>query len=482
MATDYKHGAYALRGATIAPNAAQSGTIACYIGTAPVHLLRNADECVNTPIAVANYGQAVSALGYSDNWESYTLCEAMRVHLNNPLGSIAPIYLINVLDPAKHRKTGQKTESVTFRGGVARFKSDTIILDTLAIANKAEGVDYSVSYDFSAGEVVLKSASLENASVTFNEVDASKVTAADIIGTTNDGDGIYSGIGALPLIWIRDGKFATLLAAPGWSHVPSVRNALVTAAQGVNGHWRSYSFTDIPLDSVTTIAAAKQWKSDNAYNSDRETPCWPMGIDNEGRVYHLSTMSVWAQQSTNAAHDGVPFETASNKQVPLIRQYFGKDVTRAGYDKETANALNEVGIRTLVPDRGKMVLWGGHTGAYTFGNTTDAAQIFDTNTMMTNHIINSFQLEWGDRTDKPMTLQLKDEILNREQDKLDGYVAMGALIGSPVVEFIPSENKTLDIMNGDFRFTHLITPTPQMKSVTATVSYTADGFSVYTQE
>ena len=45
---------------------------------------------------------------------------------------------------------------------------------------------------------------------------------------------------------------------------------------------------------------------------------------------------------------------------------------------------------------------------------------------------------------------LRDEIINREQEKLDAYASIGALIGSPTVEFLESDNTTTDMMNGDF--------------------------------
>ncbi len=71
---------------------------------------------------------------------------------------------------------------------------------------------------------------------------------------------------------------------------------------------------------------------------------------------------------------------------------------------------------------------------------------------MLMHITNSFQREWSPKIDEPMTRALKDQIINREQEKLDGYVSMGALIGEPKILFLESENSTTDIMNGDFRW------------------------------
>ena len=65
-------------------------------------------------------------------------------------------------------------------------------------------------------------------------------------------------------------------------------------------------------------------------------------------------------------------------------------------------------------------------------------------------IINSFQAEWGTVIDEPMTLSLAETIRNREQEKVDGLKAMGALIGDPVVEFIETENPIDNLVQGDF--------------------------------
>ena len=77
---------------------------------------------------------------------------------------------------------------------------------------------------------------------------------------------------------------------------------------------------------------------------------------------------------------------------------------------------------------GEWVLWGDHTAAYTYGADVDPRAIFDVSMRMLMHITNDFQREWSPRIDEPMTRALKDEIINREQEKLDGYVSMGALL------------------------------------------------------
>ena len=168
-----------------------------------------------------------------------------------------------------------------------------------------------------------------------------------------------------------------------------------------------------------------------------------------------------------------------DKAIPVIKQYFGANANNRGFDQQTGKELTQNGISTAVAWGGEWVLWGDHTAAYTYGADVDPRAIFDVSMRMLMHITNSFQREWSPEIDEPMTRALKDRIINREQEKLDGYVSMGALLGEPVILFLESENSTTDVMNGDFRWDIAVTPTPPLKSASVYVAYTDAGFSVY---
>lgn len=483
MANSYLHGAYGTIGATQAQNALQAGTVAAYFGTAPIHLVRGfADKnLVNRPVKLTNFAQATAAIGHSEDWQKFTLCEVVTAHFNNPTtGAIGPIYVFNVFDPAKHRQSQQTTQSLTFTNGSATFADSDIILDTFAIADKAEGVDYSLAYNPATATVTVRDLknSMETVQATYYKADLQAVTAADVVGAANPNTGEYSGIAALPLLYTQEAQVATILAAPGWSHTPAVRNALVAATQKMNGKFYAFAYTDIEADAAEDFESVISNKDTNGYNSKFEKPCWPQVIDNTGAVFHLSTLTAASQQAVDFENNSIPGETCSNRRIHGVRQYF-RNAARAGFDKEAANALNEHGITTCVPENGALVVWGGHTGAYKYGATTDAVEIFDTNVRMLGYIVNSFVREWGADIDRPMTLQKRDEIINREQDKLNALVSAGFLIGSPVITFTAEENPTTDILNGDFHFSHIATVTPQMKSVSATVSFTDAGFNTY---
>lgn len=488
MANTYLYGAYGHLGETVAQSAVQAGTTPVYVGTAPINLVRNYKDIkgINAPLKLNNLVDAQSKLGISPDWNRFTLCEVMAAHFNNPVGNIGPIYVINVLDPEVHKKSSQTTLSLTFVNGRAEFVSDTIILDTFAIAEKAEGVDYNLDYNYAKNSVIITSANADDpltdsVNVTYYDIDTTAITSATIVGGVT-ANGEYSGLGALKLLYQEQYQVCNLLAAPGWSHDPVVYNALITAAQKINGHWDAFVLADIPLTGnspVDTIQKAIDWKKANGYTNERSKVFWPQTMDNAGQVFHLSTLGAVELMRADYTHDSVPMETCGNKKVQGIKQYFGADSKNRGFDQQAANDLTSNGITTIIAWGGNWVLWGDHTAAYTYGADVDPRAIFDVNIRMLFHITNSFQREWSPKIDKPMTLQLKERILNREQEKLDALVARGALLGEPTILFLESANSTTDIMNGDFRWDIAATPTPPLKSATVYVAYTDAGFSAY---
>lgn len=395
MANEYLYGAYGHIGETVAQSAVQAGTTPVYIGTAPVNLVRGFGEAgiINAPIKITSLVDAQKKIGYSSDWGTFTLCEAVYAHFNNTLGNIGPIYVINVLDPSagKHRKETATTKTLTFTGGRAEFASDKIILDTLTIAkndsgNYVEGTDYAVDYNFTKGTVIITSlkddAQLAGSlTASFSEVDDSEIADSDIIGgVTSSGE--YSGLSAIALLYPEQFAVCNLIAAPGWSHSPAVYNAMLTTCKKINGHWDAFVVADLPLvdstaQAVDTITKAIAWKKANAFTGERSKVYWPQAVDNLGNVFHLSTLAVVELMRADFSHNSVPMETCGNKAIPVIKQYFGANANNRGFDQQTGKELTQNGISTAVAWGGEWVLWGDHTAAYTYGADVDPRAIFD---------------------------------------------------------------------------------------------------------
>lgn len=493
---DYLHGAYGRIADGGVQSIAPAATAPVYVGTAPVNLVRGYAEktVVNRPVKIASLADARAKIGDSADWAAYTLCEAVGAHFDGDGEAVGPIYVVNVLDPEAHRAKKAQTLAIPMVNGRATFTSDRIILDTLEVSIEgaegaqamAEGTDYTVSYSYGNHAVTVIATDSDAAdatlSIKYSEVDPSAVTEADVIGAASE-DGVRTGIDAVDLLYQEQFVIANILAAPGWSHLPAVYKKLVRTSERINGHWDAFVVADLPTtagnDGVGTIKAACEWKDANGYTSERSSVWWPMAQDATGRTYHLSTLAVLATLRTDAENSGVPFESCSNKAVPAVCQHFGGAETLP-FDQSTANALNEQGIGTIVGWAGQWVLWGPHTAAYRFGVTAAGERCaFAPTIRMLMHITNSFQEEWAAVVDEPMTRALQDRIVNREQEKLDALVTMGALIGEPKVAFDETANPESDVIEGSFRWDLAATPTPPLKSATVMVAYTTDGYETY---
>ena len=93
------HGVNATEQATSVstPVVAESG-VPFVVGTAPVQSAANPARA-GIPVLCTSWDEAVAALGYSDDWEKYTLCEVMYSHFK--LFGCQPVIFCNVLDITK---------------------------------------------------------------------------------------------------------------------------------------------------------------------------------------------------------------------------------------------------------------------------------------------------------------------------------------------------------------------------------------------
>lgn len=361
-----------------------------------------------------------------------------------------------------------------------------------------EGVEYTLTYDHPSGMVQLSSVDRLNpitgiSTVTYETVDPSLVTVDDILGDKTE-DGRYTGLHALDLVYVQSGEIIDIICAPGYSHIPEVYNALIAEATKINGHWEAVVYADIPLEDdgvkIDTIPKAIEWKVDHYYNSERSVVCWPMVEDADSHVFHISTLFAVEQLRVDADNNNLPYETASNKQIPVVKQWFG-DPDNKGFDQFTANRLNQMGIATACVWAGSFVLYGPHTAAFFWGTngvvdgpdgSVDPRSYFQPTMRMLFRLANDFQQTWGPEIDRPLDRSLADHIRAVEQEKLDGLVAQGALIGNPRIVFKAEENPRENVLNGDFMWSLQATPVLPLKSATINVAYTDEGLSTYFEE
>lgn len=486
---DYKHGAYGVIQAVGSRVADESQGAIVYVGTAPVHNVEGGANNVNKPIVVNNIAEARKYFGYSDEWDKYTLCEAMHVHLENK--GVGPLVFINVLNPATHKASDAGTVSKTPENGrVTIPAAQDIILDSVIVKSdnttKIKGTDYAIAYNIekktiTISELTAGALGTSALTITYNTVDASAVTAADVIGTS-DGLGLNTGIFAIKNVYQLTGYIPAYLAAPGFSSVPAVHAAMYQNSVKVNGHWDVYMFVDLPImnsETPLTLDTAKTYKNGNGYTKENETVFFPLAQGTDGKIYHLSVLAAANFQELLLAQDGIPYKTASNTDCSLIENlYLGASNTGRVYDDSIINEkLNKNGIASAAYVGGRWAIWGCHSADYDQDNG-DQINVAETNRMMLYYISNDFQHRRTPDVDKPMTANDLQTIIAEEQTRVDALLNIGALTRGVVTLNADAQARS-DIMNGDYSFLFDITTTPLAKSLTAIVNWTDEGFVTY---
>ena len=338
----YKHGVYGSEVPTsLVPMTNVSAGLPVVFGTAPVHLTTDAAKA-NVPVLCYTYAEAVAALGYSDDWEKYTLCEFMKSHF--ALFNMAPVVFVNVLDVTKH-KTAVADAETTLTDGVAEI-SEPVVLSTLVVKKTAAGQALTKGTDYTAA---------------YN-VNAAAVDGDDIIGGVDVVTGEYEGLELVHQIFPRFGLVPGIILAPGWSHISSVAAVMKAKCEGISGHFEAICICDVDTDTVTKYSDVKSWKDTNNYVDDKQILCWPK-VTLGGVKYHLSTQAAGTMCKTDADHDDVPYWSPSNQSVQADGAVSGADGAEKEIFLDTSNAayLNGNGIVTVLNFIGGWKLWGNRT-------------------------------------------------------------------------------------------------------------------------
>lgn len=494
----YKHGAYGkvnANGVKLANNGKTPNAMV-FFGTAPVgQVIGGGSSALNKPVLCENMNDFIKKLGYSDDWEKYTLCEAANVFLEKK--GVGPCVFINSLDPATHKASTASTATPTpANGAVSIVSAADICIDTIVVKKGSGGsettlvkdTDYTVEYDHDKDVVVLKEITAgvfgTNAlNITYYKMEASSVTSGDVIGSS-DGYGLNTGLYVIQNVYNLTGLIPAYICAPGWSGVPAVHSALMNLSKGINKHWNAFVFSDLPLmnsSTPLTVATAAAYKGTNGYNKENEKCCYPMIKGTDSKKYHMATWFAANFLELTVANDGIPFMSPSNTECGIIEDlYFGTDASFTGRvwtDEIINRCLCANGISSAVYVGGRWVLWGSSAASYDQDNATNI-NVFDTALMMLYYVTNDFQHRRNVNVDKPMSVNELKSIVAEEQSRIDALVAINALTYGKVSLDVSKEAKS-DMAGGDFQIKFDVTNTPLGKSFTAVATWSAEGFEVY---
>lgn len=475
----YKHGVYTSEVPTsIVPPVNTTAGLPVVFGTAPIHLAAEPAEA-NKPLLCYTYAEAVAALGYSDDWGSYTLCEAMKAAF--ALYNRAPVVFVNVLDPKTHKKT-ISNEQIAMADKVATINKP-VLLDTLQVKkssggeNLEKGVDYEAAYNDAGGVTVtaLVGGSIEVINEIFADydmIDPSVVDGDDIIGGIDISTGAEKGLEVLDQVFSAVSLVPGIVLAPGWTDNPEVAAVMRAKASNINGSFQAITINDVPTASVKKYTDVAAWKNSNNYTDPLQVVCWPLARLGD-TVYHMSTHIMGALMTLDSVNGDIPYESPSNKSMQ-INGLCLEDGSEVSMNKEQANYLNGQGIVTALNFLGGWKVWGNRTGCYP-ANTDPKDAFICVRRMFIWHA-QTFILTYWAKVDKPITKRLIQTIIDSENLRLNGLTSQGALLGGRV-EFLSEENPTTDLLDGKIKFHTYLTPPVPARVIENVIEYDPSYFS-----
>ena len=476
----YKHGIYGREVATsLMPMTQINAGLPVVFGTAPVHLATDRAKA-NQPVLCYKYAEAVQALGYSDNWQDYTLCEFMYSQFS--LFNMAPVVFVNVLDADVHKEAVKNQLYELSDEKILKLPaSEAVLLETLKISTTGEGgdilaenVDYTAAYN-SDGELIvtiLKQEISAGASIflSYDKLNPSAVDYADIIGGVDVSTGAYTGMEVIAQVYPKFGLIPGQILAPGWSHHPAVAAVMVAKSTGINARFKAVAIADISTAEVKKYTDVAAWKKQNNYVDPHLIACWPK-ISLGGRQFHFSTQLAGVICATDAANNDIPYKSPSNESIKGDSTVID-DGSEVILDVETGGYLNSQGIITAINENG-WVSWGNRTTDYP-GNT-DIKDAFISIRRMFCWLNNTLITTFWSRIDDPMNKRLISTIVDSANIWLNGLTAKQYILGGRV-EFREDENTITDLMDGIINFHVYYAPPPPARDIEFVQEYDTNYF------
>ena len=312
----YMHGIRIQENPTSVPTPVKNEAgVPVIFGTAPVNLAADPGNAVNRLFLCNTFAEARAAVGYSEDYESYTLCQAMDAFFK--AFGVGPIVLCNVLDPAVHKAA--YTETLTVVDGQAVAGETGILLDGLSARYEdsalEEGKDYAITFnDEGYAVVTVLTDGVSSITLSGNRIDPAKVTYGSIVGSYDAATGAETGTELVRKVYPTFGLTPSLLLAPGWSHDPKVGLALSEKCTDINGMFKCECVLDIDTEKAKKYTEVADVKLESGYLSEHTICVWPM-VKYAGKTMAYSAIYAAMACYTDYNNDNVPNLSPSNRAI-----------------------------------------------------------------------------------------------------------------------------------------------------------------------
>ena len=457
----YEHGVRVKENPTSVPTPVSNDAgVPVIFGTSPVNLASDPAGAVNKLFLCNTFAEAKSALGYSEDYESYTLCQAMDAFFK--AFTVGPVVFCNVLDPNTHKAS--LTEELTVVDGMATSETAGVLKDTLTVKIKdtddpeaawraaVAGEDYNLSFNDDGFITVAILTTGVKVQLTGYKLNPAGVTAANVIGAYDASTGKETGMELVRQVYPTFGLVPSLLLAPGWSQIPAVGLALASKCVGINGVFTCECVVDLDTTAVKKYTDAPAAKTDSGYLSEHTIVLWPM-VKYAGKIMAYSALYAAMATATDANNDNVPSLSPSNRALRASATVL-KDGTEVFLDASQANELNAKGIVTAINANG-FKAWGNNTAAYP--DTIDPKDRWIACRRFFSWWGNSFIITYFRKVDNPANYRLIESIVDSENIRGNAMVSTGKCAGIRI-EFRQDDNPTANILDGHIVFRQYLAP------------------------
>jgi len=441
------------------------------VGLSPIQNAEN-PATLGRPTLITSFSEFVSKLGWSDDWDTYNLCEQAYAHFQ--LYGQSPAIFLNLLDPATHKSAVAAAD----KDVVAKKVELTVkAIDDAGLVVKAQGgngtayvkdTDYSVFYN-DDGKLVVEvlpdgacySASKLN--IAYNEVTPASITA----------NAVAAGFGKIDLCMTDLGLIPDLLCSPGFSQNPTVAAIMATKAAGICGMFKAKALIDIDTSVADSYDEVLAEKTAQNFFDKNEIVCWPM-VKLGDLKFHMSSHVAGIIARTDYEY-AAPYVSPSNKSMQCNSLIVAAG-TEVVLTLDQANYLNmSCGVVTGLNFMGGFKAWGNYTACYP--SNQDVKDYFIPVNRMFDWVGNTLIKTFWYKLDEPMNRRLIDSILDSANIWLNGLTGSGYLLGARV-EMLEDENPTTDLMAGIVRLHVYITPPSPAQEIDFILEYDAS----YVQE
>ncbi len=450
----YMHGIRIQENPTSVPTPVKNEAgVPVIFGTAPVNLTADPENAVNKLFLCNTFAEARAAVGYSEDYEKYTLCQAMDAFFK--AFGIGPIVLCNVLDPAVHKAT--YTETLTVIDGQAVTGETGILRKNLSVtfedSSLEEGKDYTIAFnDEGYAVVTVLTNGVSSVTLSGSKIDPSKVTYGSIVGSYDATTGAETGTELVRKVYPTFGLTPSLLLAPGWSDDPRVGLALSEKCTDINGGFKCECVLDIDTTKAKKYTEVGEVKIESGYASEHTICVWPM-VKYAGKAMAFSAIYAAMVCYTDYNNDNVPNLSPSNIAIRVSATIL-KDGTEVTLDRPQANELNAVGVVAALNMNG-FKAWGNNTAAYP--DTKDPKDRWIFCRRFFSWWGNSFITTYMDKVDDPTNYRLIESVVDSENVKGNSLVSVGKCAGIRMV-YNREDNPIGNVIDGRIVFKQYLAP------------------------